>query len=270
MQYLKYKKFADVELFRFGYAPIGKPWFNVYCFVFDNVLIDTAQARCQEKVSATFQHKNIEKILLTHFHEDHSGNVATLAYQHQAAVYAHPLTKEKVKHGFDLYPYERVLFGHITPYKKEIHNFTPTIETSHHKLVPIHTPGHSDDHTVFLEPDKGWLFSGDLFVGIKIRIFRKGEKFWQQVESFKKILQYDFDVLFCGHHPRLKDGKQQMQAKLQYFEDFGGNVRSLHEQGLSIKEIIKAMNLRENHLIRILVSNDVSVKHMIEAAISNE
>ena len=65
----------------------------------------------------------------------------------------------------------------------------------------------------------------------------------------------------------MKDGKQQLQAKLQYFEDFGGNVTSLHQKGLSVKEIIKAMHLRENHLIRILVSNDVSVRYMVEAAL---
>lgn len=270
MQYLKYRKFADVELFRFGYAPIGKPWFNVYCFILDNVLIDTAQAHCKEKVRDTFKDKRIEKILLTHFHEDHSGNVANLAQEHHAAVFAHAITQPKVKQGFELFLYEKVLFGHIKPYTEEIHDFPAIIETTHHKLLPIYTPGHSDDHTVFLEQNKGWLFSGDLFVGIKIKIFRKGEKFWPQVESFKKVLQYDFDVLFCGHHPRLKDGRLQMQAKLQYFEDFGGRVQQLHQKGLSVKEIIKAMHLRENHLVRILVSNDVSVRYMVEAALNIE
>ena len=270
MQYLKYRKFADVELFRFGYALIGKPWFNVYCFIFDKVLIDTAQAHCKEKVRATFKEKPIERILLTHFHEDHSGNVAILAVEHQAEVFAHSITQEKIKKGFDLYPYERVLFGYVKPYQSHIHNFPDIIETPHHQLLPIYTPGHSDDHTVFLEPNKGWLFSGDLFVGIKIRVFRKGEKFWRQIESFKKVLEYDFDMLFCGHHPRLKDGKQQLQAKLQYFEDFGGNARNFHRKGLSVPEIMQAMQLSENHLMRILLSNDVSVRNMVEAALGNE
>lgn len=269
MQYLKYRKFADVELFRFGYSPIGKPWFNVYCYILDNILIDTAQAHCAEKVSETFRDKNIEKILLTHFHEDHSGNVTQLAHEHQAAVFAHTFTKEKVKKGFGLYPYEKFLFGHVKPFAKEIHNFPTSIESSHHTLLPIYTPGHSDDHTVFLEPNKGWLFSGDLFVGIKIKFFRKGEKFWTQVDSFKKVLAYDFEVLFCGHHPRLKEGKQLLQAKLQYFEDFGGTARALHQRGLSVKEIIRAMKLREIHLMKILLSNDVSVRYMVEAAIGD-
>ena len=267
MQYLKHRKHADVELFRFGYAPIGKPWFNVYCYVLDNILIDTAQAHCKDKIVETFQGKTINKILLTHWHEDHSGNVATLAQKHKAEVFAHPFTKEKLSKGFDILPYEKFLFGKIKPYKGQIHPFPTLIETTHHKLLPIYTPGHAEDHTVFLEQDKGWLFSGDLFVGVKIKIFRKGEKFWQQVDSFKKVLQYDFEVLFCGHHPRLKDGKQMLQAKLQYFEDFGGSVQSFHQQGLSAKEIIKVMRLRENHLMKLLLSNDVSVQHMIEAAI---
>ncbi|UTA67624.1 MBL fold metallo-hydrolase [Emticicia sp. 21SJ11W-3] len=270
MQYLKHRKFADVELFRFGYAPIGKPWFNVYCFVFDHVLIDTAQAHCREKVKATFKDKRIEKILLTHFHEDHSGNVAALAIEHKAEVFAHAATQEKIKKGFGLHPYEKVLFGHITPYESHIHHFPAIIETPNHQLVPIYTPGHSDDHTVFLEPNKGWLFSGDLFVGIRIRVFRKGEKFWQQVASMKNILQYNFDVLFCGHHPRLKDGKQQLQAKLQYFEDFGGHARGLHQKGLPVKDIMRTMKLRENHLMRLLLSNDVSVRYMVEAALEDE
>ena len=267
MQYLTHRKFANIEMFRFGYSPIGKPWLNVYCYLIDNILIDTAQANCQEKVMETFREKNIEKVLLTHWHEDHSGNTAQLAQQHNAQVYAHPFTQEKLQQGFDILPYEKFLFGKITPFKGQISNFSDIIETSKYQLTPIFTPGHAEDHTVFLEKQQGWLFSGDLYVGVKIKFFRKGEQFWQQVESFKKVLTYDFDVLFCGHHPRLKDGKKMLVAKLQYFEDFGGHVQYLHQQGLSSKEIIKAMKLRENRLIKLLLSNDVSVMYMVEAAI---
>ncbi|MFN3849300.1 MAG: hypothetical protein ACK4NY_07725 [Spirosomataceae bacterium] len=82
-------------------------------------------------------------------------------------------------------------------------------------------------------------------------------------------MQYDFDVLFCGHHPRLKDGKQLLQAKLQYFEDFGGKVLSFHQKGMDTKQIIRAMGRRENHLMRLILSNDVSLAYMIEAVIND-
>ncbi|WP_435357502.1 MBL fold metallo-hydrolase [Emticicia sp. SJ17W-69] len=268
MQYRKHRKFADVDMYRFGYSPIGKPWLSVYCYLIDRVLIDTAQSNCQEKVVATFQNKAIEKILLTHWHEDHSGNTTKLAQLHNSKVYAHPFTKEKLRTGFDILPYEKFLFGKTTPFEGQIGDFQDLIETTNHKLTPIFTPGHADDHTVFLDKDHGWLFSGDLYVGVKIKVFRKGEQFWQQVDSFKKVLAFDFDVLFCGHHPRLKDGKLMLAKKLQYFEDFGGKTLFLHQKGLSTKEIMETMKLRENNLLKLLLSNDVSVTYMIEAAIN--
>jgi glyoxylase-like metal-dependent hydrolase (beta-lactamase superfamily II) len=268
MQYLKHQKHADVDLFRFGYSPIGKPWLSVYCYLIDNVLIDTAQANCQEKVLKTFKNRNIDKILLTHWHEDHSGNLTQLVKQQNAEVFAHPLTKARIRDGFDILPYEKFLFGKITPFDGNISDFQEIIETPNHKLIPIYTPGHADDHSVFLEKEEGWLFSGDLYVGVKIRVFRKDEKFWPQVESFKKVLSYDFDVLFCGHHPRLKGGKKMLTQKLQYFEDFGGKALFFHQKGLNTKEIMKAMKIRENGLLKLLLSNDVSVEYMIDAAIN--
>jgi glyoxylase-like metal-dependent hydrolase (beta-lactamase superfamily II) len=118
----------------------------------------------------------------------------------------------------------------------------------------------------FIEKNQGWLFAGDLWVGIKIKFFRQGEDFWQQVAGMKEVLNYDFDVIFCGHYPQLKNGKALMQQKLQYFEDFGGMVQELSRKGLNISEIIQKMNLKEATLARILTQNDVSIKYMIESA----
>jgi orotate phosphoribosyltransferase-like protein len=57
-----------------------------------------------------------------------------------------------------------------------------------------------------------------------------------------------------------------MQRKLQYFEDFGGRARELRERGLSVKEVMKEMKLRENTLLNLLLSNDIAVAYMVEAA----
>lgn len=269
MQFLTHRKHHEVELFKFGYSPIGKPYLSVYCYYFDGVLIDSAQTNCKEKVLETLKHKPINKILLTHWHEDHSGNTARLAKQHQASVYAHPFTQEKLRNGFEIHPYEKFLFGKTKPFKGQMFDFQEVINTNQFQLKSIYTPGHSEDHTVFLLKERGWLFSGDLFVGVKIRVFRKGERFWQQVDSMKRVLQEDFDVVFCGHHPRLKDGKRFLNQKLQYFEDFGGKVRHFASKGLQSKEIMKVMHFRENRLMKFLLSDDVSVKYMIQAAMED-
>ena len=266
MQYLTLKTHQGVSTYRFGYSPVGKPYLSVYCYKLDDLLIDTAQRNCEKKVLNTFQDADINKILLTHWHEDHSGNAEALANFHKATVYAPNQCLNKLKDGFNVLPYERILFGEIRPLTQDILPFPKVIITENHRLIPVFTPGHSEDHTVFIEPNEGWLFAGDLFVGIEIRFFRKGEKFWPQVASFKRILEYDFEVIFCGHHPRFSGGKEWMQRKLQYFEDFGGNVKQLHKKGFSVKEIMREMKLKENTLLNLLLSNDVAIKYMVEAA----
>lgn len=266
MQYLTSKTHDGVGMYRFGYSPIGKPFLSVYCYEIDGLLIDTAQRNCERKVLRTFEQKHIDSIMLTHWHEDHSGNAEALANFHDATIYAPNQCLHHLKNGFDMLPYERFLFGKIRPITREIQPFPEEVISENYRLTPVFTPGHSEDHTVFIEQNEGWLFGGDLFVGVEIRIFRKGEKFWPQVESFKRILAYDFDVIFCGHHPRLKNGREWMQRKLQYFEDFGGNVKHLHEQGFSTKAITKEMKLKENKLLNLLLSNDVSIAYMVEAA----
>ncbi|MFB0944787.1 MAG: MBL fold metallo-hydrolase [Spirosomataceae bacterium] len=270
MQHLTSKAHEGVGMYRFGYSLIGKPFLSVYCYEVDGLLIDTAQRNCEQKVLKTFEEKQINSILLTHWHEDHSGNAEALASFHEAIIYAPSQCLSQLKNGFKVLPYERLLFGEIRLITQVIQPFPKEIITENYRLTPVFTPGHSEDHTAFIEPDKGWLFAGDLFVGIEIRFFRKGEKFWPQVESFKRILEYDFDVIFCGHHPRLKDGRKWMQRKLQHFEDFGGRVRELHERGFSVKEVMKEMKLKENTLLNLLLSNDIAVAYMVEAACEPE
>jgi glyoxylase-like metal-dependent hydrolase (beta-lactamase superfamily II) len=72
---------------------------------------------------------------------------------------------------------------------------------------------------VFLEKKQGWLFSGDLYLGERIKFFRADERFAEQIASLIKVLTLDFDTLFCAHNPCLKSGKQKIKNKLQFLED---------------------------------------------------
>ena len=267
---LRKKIFEQVEIYKFGSAPIWKPLMMVCCFYVDKLLIDTAQYNARQKVLATFQNKKIDQIALTHWHEDHTGNAAGLYLQHQATVFAHPFTAEKLCTGFKVLPYEQYMFGRIKPYAVPTKPFPEKITTENFEFVPIHTPGHSSDHTVILEPNKGWLFSGDLFVSIKIKYFRRGEDLGEQIESIKKVLQYDFEVIFCGHFPQFKNGKELFQKKLQYFEDFYGKVKHYYLQGLESKQIMKALKIKEIHWLKYATCSDVSVELMVQSVIDRE
>ncbi|MDE7204807.1 MAG: MBL fold metallo-hydrolase [Lachnospiraceae bacterium] len=68
------------------------------------------------------------------------------------------------------------------------------------KLIVIHTPGHSPGHCCFYEPDRKYLFSGDLIYKGCLDAFYPStdpQLFWQSV---RKIQNLSINRIFPGHH----------------------------------------------------------------------
>ena len=64
----------------------------------------------------------------------------------------------------------------------------------------IHTPGHSPGHCCFYEPERGYLYSGDLIYKGCLYAFYPStdpQLFWQ---SIKKIQSLEINRIFPGHH----------------------------------------------------------------------
>jgi glyoxylase-like metal-dependent hydrolase (beta-lactamase superfamily II) len=57
---------------------------------------------------------------------------------------------------------------------------------------------HSPDHICLYEPDEGWLFSGDLYIGGRDRALRADYNICAIVDSLKKIALLEVSHLFPG------------------------------------------------------------------------
>lgn len=262
------RQYGPVEGYQFGYSPVRfvKP-FPVWCYFLHDTLIDTGQRHCQAHVLATFARKPIHQIVLTHFHEDHSGNAAALRRQHNCPVLAGELTAQRISQTFPLMAYEKFWFGSIDPCPNaeplpEVLNAGPYV------LKTIPTFGHSDDHHVLYEPNEGWLFSGDFYVG-NLKLFRRGENIYQMIASTRNILELDFDVVFCCHNPVAKNGKAAVQRKLQYLEDLVGKVRDGHQRGLTASELLQTAGLTEQWFTKLVTQNDVSATYLIRSILED-
>ena len=86
----------------------------------------------------------------------------------------------------------------------------------------------------------------------------------------KKVLTLDFEVMLCSHNPQFKNGKNRLEKKLQFFEDFYGEVAKLNHQGYSISSIIREMNLKRSWQIRILSLGELSTINMVRSVIRDE
>jgi glyoxylase-like metal-dependent hydrolase (beta-lactamase superfamily II) len=268
MKTIKKHQFGDVCAFELGFSLIGQPLMTVNCFVVGNVLIDTGQSHMRKAVLDIVGTHKIAAVLLTHHHEDHSGNAAAIKKVFDIPVMAHPLTIDKMRRSYKIFPYQHWVWGATTPVELDL-LASGFYENERFKFQQIHAPGHSKDHTVFLEQNNGWLFSGDLYLGDRIKYFRADEKIGDQITSLKNILTFDFDGLYCCHNPRPQNGKKHLAAKLQFFEDFFGKVSFLAEQGLNEKEIMRELHLKEQQMIKLICFGNVSMRNMVSSVIND-
>ncbi len=64
----------------------------------------------------------------------------------------------------------------------------------------IHTPGHSPGHCCFYEPDRGYLFSGDLIYKGCLDAFYPSTDPQLFYDSVKRVRKYEITRVLPGHH----------------------------------------------------------------------
>lgn len=261
--------FEDVNYYRFSVYRLGSNVQTVYTFVLDDLLIDTAQRFNRENILKVAKEHEISKIILTHHHEDHSGNVAFLMKELNVDTYAHPETVRILKKGFSVSVLGKLMNGDVEKAHLKPLLETDLIETKKYSLQPIFTPGHCNDHYCYYEKKHGYLFSGDLYVADKIKYFAPYESIFIQMDSLKKLLQLDFDVLFCSHNPKTENGKKRLQNKLNFFEEFVGTVIKYREQGFSSSEIFAKMGNKENMFYKVITFGNFTAENMVKSVIKD-
>jgi glyoxylase-like metal-dependent hydrolase (beta-lactamase superfamily II) len=265
MRICKKYNFNGVKGFKLGWSLLGPPLLTVYCYILDDLMIDTGQSHMQQEVLEIARNHNINRIFLTHHHEDHSGNAAAIRRNHSTRVFGHSLTKDKMEHPFHILPYQKYVWGRSAPVA--IEPLPEKIETALGQVVPIHTPGHSKDHTSFLLREAGVLFSGDLYLADKIKFFRSDEDVGTQIRSLRKILELDFDTLLCSHYPKSEKGKDRIERKLAFLEDLYDNIIKLWEKGYSEKKIFNTLKLKENYFIKYFCMGNVSMINGVRSVV---
>jgi glyoxylase-like metal-dependent hydrolase (beta-lactamase superfamily II) len=268
MRLVKRRPFHDVEAYEMGWSPAGPPMMTVHFFVVDGLVIDTGQPHMEKACLEILRDRRLEGVLLTHYHEDHSGNAAAVKSALGIPVMGDARTAEKMERAQRLLPYQHFMWGRASPVA--VTPFPRLIETGHTKLIPVHTPGHSKDHTAYWEPDKGWLFSGDLYLGDRVKYFRADEKIADEISSLKKVLALDFEALFCSHRPMPRGGKRRIEAKLSFLEDFYGKVARLWHKGMHERAIMRALQLKEDRVIQWMCFGNVSMRQMVRSVIHAE
>lgn len=269
MKITETSKYEEVQLYRFAYHPFAKPQLGVYLYYVDDLLIDTGQTRMSQEILKTIGSLKVQQIFVTHYHEDHSGNIALLQKHFDCPVYSSSLCAEMMKNPPPICFAQKMTWGTRPAYFDLQANDT-AIHTPnfHFQIIPI--PGHAQDMVALYEPHKRWLFSADLYINSYISYFLREESIQQQIESLKRVLALDFDTLFCSHNPQFKSGKNKLAEKLNFLEKFYEQVAQVYHQGLNARQIMRRLNLNEKWSVRFLSSGDLSKLNMVQSVIRDE
>ena len=89
------------------------------------------------------------------------------------------------------------------------------------------------------------------------------------MDSIEKVLQYDFQEVFCAHAGYMLNGKEMLRKKLDYLKNFEGEVYHLNSQGLSVEEIQQKL-LPASYPIITVSDHEWDSKHMITSILRKQ
>lgn len=236
---------AAVIRFRMARKLFGKPFYFTAAYLVDGLLIDTGCAHTARQLTSTLKGWQVDQVVNTHSHEDHIGANAEVQEMFDCPLLAHPdalpiLQNPRLQ---PLHPYRRVFWGWPKPSQGQ--PIGESVETEHYGFQVIHTPGHSPDHVCLFEPDQGWLFSGDAYIGGQDRALRDGYDIYGIIASLRKLAKLPVQTIFSGSGSVRTNGVEQLQEKIAYLEDLGERIRALRNQGLSARRIRRRLFGRE-------------------------
>ena len=238
---------------------------NTTCVLYrlGDTIIDTGPPNQWPFIRSYLREREVRRVLLTHHHEDHSGNGRAIQAELGIPVFAPAQSLNYLSKGYRVHLYRRAVWG-----KPALFDATPVpdqlVNGDGLHLVTVRTPGHSDDLVCYLVPEKGALFTGDLFLANRPLYLRVDENPLLEMESLRLVLQHDFQVIFCAHRGVVPDGRKALQEKLDYFESLRSQVQDLLQQGRSVPEIARKL-LGKDGFLRWLSGGHFSKTNMIAA-----
>ncbi len=241
---LRATSYGEVTRFDLARTIAGRGRYWTSAYLVDGLLIDTGPAFAADELVAALTGTPLERIVNTHTHEDHIGANGRLQRERGPEVWAHPLALPVLadpRTRQPLHLYRRIMWGWPQASQGRALADGQIVETAQHRFRVLYTPGHSPDHLCLYEPERGWLFSGDLFVGGQDRALRAGYDVWGIVASLKRVAALAPTWLFPGSARVRQAPAQALADKIAYLESLGEAVLELDRRGWPPKAIAQAL-----------------------------
>jgi len=200
----------------------------------------------------------LDTLLITHHHNDHTAGIAILREQYKAMVIG-PQAEQSQIQGLD----QTVING-------------DTIYFAEHEIEVIATPGHTLDSVCFYLPEDKLLFAGDTLFSLGCGRLFEGTA-TMMLESLRQLRHLPADTqLYCGHDYTYNNGRfaltiepgnPALQKRMK-------TVTALHRQGRMTLPVMLGTEYMTNPFLRwdapqlrtsldmVMASDEETLKHL--------
>jgi glyoxylase-like metal-dependent hydrolase (beta-lactamase superfamily II) len=235
--------------------------YGVSAYFTRGLLVDTGFPAVGAEVAAWAARTRPRGMILTHSHEDHAGNVERLTRTGIPVALADATLAALVQpHALGFY--RQVTWGTPPRLRSPLRRFFP----DDLRLVP--TPGHSDDHHVVWDAEHETLFSGDLFLGVKVRVAHPGENLRQLVRSLRSAAALRPRRMFDAHRGLVPSPTDALLAKAAWIEETIDAIERRAERGWTDRAIARSLLGRED-LTHYVSRGKMSKINFVRAALTN-
>ncbi|MGC9334142.1 MAG: MBL fold metallo-hydrolase [Anaerolineae bacterium] len=255
---------GEVIKLRVARSLFGRPAYFTSAYWVDGLLIDTGCAHTARQFLTALRGWRIDQVVNTHSHEDHIGANAEVQQTFRCSIRAHPdaLPVLRDPSRQRLQPYRRLFWGRPKPCDAEA--VGAWVQTDRFRFQVVHTPGHSPDHICLFEPDRGWLFSGDAYIGGEDQALRQGYDIHATIASLKVLAELPVEMIFSGSGTVRDEGRKPLLYKIAYLEELGERIRTLHQEGLPARQIRRRLFGRELPIAYVTLGH-FSSRHLIRS-----
>jgi glyoxylase-like metal-dependent hydrolase (beta-lactamase superfamily II) len=251
------ERYDDVTRVRLASVGGWLAGFDVSCYLLRDVLVDSGFPRARKAIQRLLRERRIVGAMLTHYHEDHAGNVELLA-AHGIPLALPALTETRLREPADLLAYRRIVWGTPIPLRSNVRAYAPTTL----QLVP--TPGHSADHHVVWDPDTETVFSGDLWLGVHSRLMHINEDPFEILRSIRLVIGLAPKRMFDAHRGLVDDPVGALTARATWLEDTIAQVGRALEAGWSTRAIVREI-LEGEEIVATLSRGEYARRNLVDA-----
>jgi len=228
---------GEITFIRMTRTVLGRPLFWTGAYLVDGLLVDCGPPATARELVRALAGERLDGLVCTHHHEDHVGAAPALRNERGLVARIHPLGVPLLARGFVQERYRRVVWG--TRPRLFAEPLGDAVTTRSLRFEVVHTPGHSVDHVCLFEPERGWLFTGDLFLAERLKYLRSDEDVVELIHSLERVVRLPLRAVFCAHRGPLADGPGALRRKAEGLAALRDRVHDLLGRGLPEAEVAR-------------------------------